>query len=47
MSGGSFSIFFTRPISMTIVALFALFVVGQVVVSVRRSSRCTGTQQTA
>ena len=47
MSGGSFAIFFTRPISMTIVALFALFVMGQIIVSVRRSSRCTRVQKTA
>jgi putative tricarboxylic transport membrane protein len=47
MSGGSFSIFFTRPISMTIVALFGLFVMGQIVVSVRRSSRCAGVPKTA
>jgi putative tricarboxylic transport membrane protein len=47
MSGGSFAIFFTRPISMTIVALFALFVMGQIIVSVRRSSRCARAQKTA
>jgi putative tricarboxylic transport membrane protein len=47
MSGGSFAIFFTRPISMTIVALFALFVLGQIVVSVRRSSRCARVPKTA
>jgi putative tricarboxylic transport membrane protein len=47
MSGGSFAIFVTRPISLTIVALFALFVAGQIFVSVRRSSRCSRAQKTA
>jgi hypothetical protein len=32
---------------MTIVALFALFVMGQIMVSVRRSIRCAGVQKTA
>jgi len=47
MSGGNFSIFVTRPISGTIVALFVLFVIGQAVLSVRRSSRCSRAQKTA
>jgi putative tricarboxylic transport membrane protein len=47
MSGGSFSIFFTRPISGTIVALFVLFVIGQAVLSIRRSSWCASAQKTA
>jgi len=47
MSGGSFAIFFTRPISMTIVALFALFVMGQIMISVRRSIRCARVHKTA
>jgi putative tricarboxylic transport membrane protein len=40
ISGGSFSIFVTRPISLTIVALFALFVIGQMVFSIRRARQC-------
>jgi putative tricarboxylic transport membrane protein len=39
MSGGDFSIFVSRPISLTMVTMFALFVLGQVVVAFRRSRR--------
>jgi putative tricarboxylic transport membrane protein len=39
MSGGSFSIFVTRPISLTLVVLFALFVIGQMTFGVRRARR--------
>jgi putative tricarboxylic transport membrane protein len=47
MSGGSFSIFFTRPISLTIVSLFGAFVIGQAFFAIRRSIRCSGAQKTA
>jgi len=46
MSGGSFSIFFTRPISLTILSLFVLFVVAQAIFTIRRSSRYARAQQT-
>ena len=39
ISGGSFSIFVTRPISLTIVALFAFFVIGQMVFAIRHARR--------
>src|SRR5512137_1114186 len=39
ISGGSFSIFVTRPISLTIVALFAFFVLGQMVFAIRHARR--------
>ena len=44
MSGGNFLIFVTRPISLTIVAVFALFVVGQAVFAIRRAKRSAGVQ---
>jgi putative tricarboxylic transport membrane protein len=47
ISGGSFSIFVTRPISLTIVALFALFVIGQMVFSIRRARQCPKPVKTA
>jgi len=47
ISGGSFSIFVTRPISLTIVALFALFVIGQMVLSIRRARQCPTPVKTA
>ncbi len=39
MSGGSFSIFVSRPISLTMVVIFVLFVAGQAFVALRRSRR--------
>jgi TctA family transporter len=39
MSGGSFSIFVSRPISLTMVVLFVLFVAGQAFVAMRRARR--------
>jgi putative tricarboxylic transport membrane protein len=47
ISGGSFSIFITRPISLTIVALFALFVIGQMVFAIRRARQCPKPVKTA
>jgi putative tricarboxylic transport membrane protein len=47
MSGGSFSIFFTRPISLTIVSLFVLFVIWQAVFVIRRSRRGSLPQKAA
>lgn len=42
MSGGSFSIFVTRPISMTLVGLFLILIIGQGVVDIiKRSSKST------
>jgi len=40
ISGGSFTIFITRPISLAIVGLFAFFVIGQVAFAIRRANRC-------
>ncbi len=37
MSGGNFSIFVSRPISLTMVTMFMLFVAGQIIVAHRRS----------
>jgi putative tricarboxylic transport membrane protein len=39
MSGGSFSIFVTRPISLALLALFALLVISQSVVTLRKRFR--------
>jgi len=47
MSGGSFSIFVSRPISLTIVALFVLFVTAQTFVAIRRSRRCSAAPKAA
>ena len=41
MSGGSFSIFVMRPISMVLIGLFAVLVIGQSLVAVRKKSRKT------
>jgi putative tricarboxylic transport membrane protein len=41
MSGGSFSIFLTRPISMVLIGLFALFAIGQSVVMLRKKFKTT------
>lgn len=41
MSGGSFSIFVTRPISLTLLALFALLAISQSVVTLRKRFRTT------
>ncbi|MEW6264491.1 MAG: tripartite tricarboxylate transporter permease [Thermodesulfobacteriota bacterium] len=46
LSGGSFSIFITRPISLAMVVLFALFVMGQVALAIRRMWRCPKIEQT-
>jgi putative tricarboxylic transport membrane protein len=47
MSGGGFSIFVTRPISLTLVALFALFVIGQMTLAFRRSRQRPKAAKTA
>ena len=39
LSGGKFSIFVTRSISLTMVVLFALFVMGQTIFAIRRARR--------
>jgi putative tricarboxylic transport membrane protein len=41
MSGGSFSIFVTRPISLALLALFALLAISQSVVTLRKRFRTT------
>ena len=41
MSGGSFSIFLTRPISMALIGLFALLAIGQAVVMLRKRHKTT------
>ena len=39
MSAGSFGIFFTRPIAGTLMALFAIIVIGQIAIAVRKGAR--------
>ena len=39
LSAGSFSIFVSRPISGTLMAVFALLVIGQIVVAVRNKNK--------
>jgi TctA family transporter len=46
ISGGSFSVFVTRPISLTMVVLFGLFVMGQVAFAIRRARRSRKIEKT-
>jgi len=41
MSGGSFSIFVTRPISLALIGLFAVLAISQSVVTLRKRFRTT------
>jgi putative tricarboxylic transport membrane protein len=46
LSGGKFSIFVTRPISLTMMVMFALFVMGQMVFAIRRARRSPKIEKT-